>query len=217
VFDLLQRYGRLPAAWAAFFGASMCLALEHVHSLHIVFRDLKPENILVGMDGCEMPRCVATEATRPTPLTVRACHLRCHPRPCRYVILTDFGLAKHLEACTGAPHEIRRTTTVCGTPGYMAPEILRSEAYSLGVDWWAMGCVTYRMLAGNEPFPDADMAGMVLRIRKGAYDRAPLEDNSLASDLVARLLAVDVDARYSSRDVRGHATFAFVRTRRLTP
>ena len=61
-----------------------------------------------------------------------------------HVKLIDFGLAKVLER--------DKAYTVCGTPNYIAPEILTGNSYSKAVDWWSLGIVIYEMLAGNPPF-----------------------------------------------------------------
>ena len=62
-----------------------------------------------------------------------------------YICLTDFGLAKKLD-------EGEATRTFCGTPDYLAPEIIKEKAYSFPVDWWALGILTYEMTVGFPPF-----------------------------------------------------------------
>jgi len=68
--------------------------------------------------------------------------------------LTDFGLAKEdVKATKGA-------STFCGTPEYLAPEVLRNEGHGKGVDWWAMGTLCYEMIHGLPPFYDQNMQKM---------------------------------------------------------
>ena len=62
-----------------------------------------------------------------------------------YVCLTDFGLAKVLEGNAQA-------YSFCGTPDYLAPEILVERGHSFPVDWWALGILTYEMIVGFPPF-----------------------------------------------------------------
>jgi serine/threonine protein kinase len=68
-----------------------------------------------------------------------------------YLLLADFGLAKRLQ------NQKDETETFCGTPEYMAPEILgrtikKSTKHGLAVDWWAVGILTYEMMIGHTPF-----------------------------------------------------------------
>ena len=62
-----------------------------------------------------------------------------------HVKLTDFGFAKHVPDLTW---------TICGTPDYLAPEVIRSQGYTKAIDWWGLGVLIYEMLVGLPPFVD---------------------------------------------------------------
>ena len=63
-----------------------------------------------------------------------------------HIKLVDFGFAKQLKSQYG------RTNTNCGTPAYIAPEILNEVGHAFPVDWWALGILTYEMIIGFPPF-----------------------------------------------------------------
>lgn len=71
-----------------------------------------------------------------------------------HVVLTDFGLCK--EGIEG----LGTTSTFCGTPEYLAPEVLRKQPYDRTVDWWCLGAVLYEMLYGLPPFYSREHAEM---------------------------------------------------------
>jgi protein kinase A len=75
-----------------------------------------------------------------------------------YLRLTDFGFAKKIDG---------KTYTICGTPEYLAPEIVLNRGYSKPADWWALGVITYEMLAGIDPFNDTDPMMVFNKIIKG--------------------------------------------------
>uniref|UniRef100_A0A9L0KCQ7 non-specific serine/threonine protein kinase n=1 Tax=Equus asinus TaxID=9793 RepID=A0A9L0KCQ7_EQUAS len=114
--------------------------------------------------------------------------------------LADFGLAKHV---------VRPIFTVCGTPTYVAPEILSEKGYGLEVDMWAAGVILYILLCGFPPFrsPERDQDELFNVIQLGHFEfLAPYWDNisDAAKDLVSRLLVVDPKKRYTAHQVLQH-------------
>lgn len=75
-----------------------------------------------------------------------------------HVVITDFGLCKENVPPGGT------TSTFCGTPEYLAPEVLKKHSYGRAVDWWCLGCVTYEMMCGLPPFYSRDCNEMYDRI-----------------------------------------------------
>ena len=76
--------------------------------------------------------------------------------------LTDFGLSK--ESVSGAGAE-GGTKTFCGTPEYLAPEILENRGHGKAVDWWSLGVLIYEMMVGRPPFYDKNMQKMYSKVR----------------------------------------------------
>ncbi|XP_064880975.1 serine/threonine-protein kinase DCLK2-like isoform X1 [Oncorhynchus nerka] len=114
--------------------------------------------------------------------------------------LGDFGLATVVE---GPLH------TVCGTPTYVAPEIIAEAGYGLKVDIWATGVITYILLCGFPPFRSEDnlQEDLFDQILVGRLDfPAPYWDNvtDSAKELIGRMLQVNVEARYTAQDILSH-------------
>ena len=108
-----------------------------------------------------------------------------------HVKLTDFGLSKIFE------NEDDKAYTVCGTPQYLAPEILLRKGYDKAVDWWSLGCVLYEMLYGRLPFKFKKGQKISLNIYKEeiAFDKKISEE---AKDLIVNLLIFDPKSRLGS-------------------
>jgi len=116
--------------------------------------------------------------------------------------ITDFGLAKQLNK-TG-----EKMNTACGTPGFVAPEILRNKAYTDKVDLWSTGVILYILLCGFPPFYDESTAKLYGKIKRGEYDFPDpywTDISSEAKDLVKKMLTVDPKKRYSTKQVLEHA------------
>ena len=97
--------------------------------------------------------------------------------------------------------------TPCGTVGYTAPEIVKDERYSKGVDMWALGCVLYTLLCGFPPFYDESIQTLTEKVARGQYTfLSPWWDDisKSAQDLVSHLLTVDPGKRYTITEFLDH-------------
>ncbi|XP_037537942.1 microtubule-associated serine/threonine-protein kinase 3 [Nematolebias whitei] len=165
--NLLKNIGPLPVDMARMYFAETVLALEYLHNYGIVHRDLKPDNLLITSMG--------------------------------HIKLTDFGLSKiGLMNMTTNLYEghIEKDTRefidkqVCGTPEYIAPEVILRQGYGKPVDWWAMGIILYEFLVGCVPFfgdTPEQLFGQVVNdeiIWPEGEDALPTD----AQDLITRLL-----------------------------
>jgi len=108
-----------------------------------------------------------------------------------HIKLTDFGLSKILET------EDDKAFTICGTPQYLAPEVILKKGYDKAVDWWSLGCVMYEMLTGKLPFPIRKGTKLNRRIYQHEVD-FPKKIDSNAKDLIQKLLIVDPNERFGS-------------------
>merc|ERR1711959_759908 len=107
-----------------------------------------------------------------------------------YSKLTDFGFAKIVEPGS-------RTYTLCGTPEYIAPEVLLNKGHGKPVDWWTLGILIYEMIVGQPPFCDEDPMGIYQKILAGKIYFPKYFDKN-AKALVKKLLTADLSKRYGN-------------------
>ncbi|KAJ8600544.1 hypothetical protein CTAYLR_007925 [Chrysophaeum taylorii] len=132
-----------------------------------------------------------------------------------YLKLVDFGFAKTLAAT-----EV--TYTMCGTPEYIAPEVIAGSGHGKPVDYWSFGCVLFEMLSGRTPFARKPGAApnhvLLFKAIKSSEVQFPDDIDPNAKDLVAALLAKDWHDRVF--DIKAHPYFRAVdwtRLERLDP
>eukprot|EP00358_Blepharisma_japonicum_P002231 CAMPEP_0202945360 /NCGR_PEP_ID=MMETSP1395-20130829/6369_1 /ASSEMBLY_ACC=CAM_ASM_000871 /TAXON_ID=5961 /ORGANISM="Blepharisma japonicum, Strain Stock R1072" /LENGTH=219 /DNA_ID=CAMNT_0049645291 /DNA_START=195 /DNA_END=851 /DNA_ORIENTATION=+ len=115
----------------------------------------------------------------------------------------DFGLATKLE------FDGERKRTICGTPNYIAPEVLDGkQGHSYEVDIWSLGVIAYTLLVGKPPFETSDVKTTYRRIRMNAYsfpDHVPLSEPS--KSLITRILVNDPAKRPSLDEILAHEFF----------
>ena len=111
--------------------------------------------------------------------------------------IADFGFAKKVKK----PNSL---TTQCGTPGYVAPEILEGKPYDTQADMWSLGVIVYILLGGYPPFIEQNQRDLFRKIRKGQYkfhEEYWGQVSMDAKNLIRTLLAVSPAERRTAKDV----------------
>ena len=119
----------------------------------------------------------------------------------QHLKISDFGLAIR---CT--PESLHRPlTTMCGTPHFCAPDILRNAGYSgAAADVWSCGCILYVMLTGTLPFSNPNLPALFDRIIRGWYRPIPKHVSPLAQDLLRRILQPNPRSRATVPEILEH-------------
>lgn len=180
--DMLKVRRRLLEIEVKTYTIALCRAVRYLHSKRIIHRDLKLGNILFK------------EITIPN-TKGKGIQLK----------IADFGLATKLD------YYSERKMTFCGTPNYIAPEMLINHdknGHSFEVDIWAIGVIMFTLLFGAPPFqaPNNDIKGTYKRIKKCEFEfpKSEVPISNLAKDLIQRILVVNPDERLTLSMILKH-------------
>lgn len=188
LFFHLKQQRRFAEDTARYYVGEIACALGYLHSINVIYRDLKPENILLDEYG--------------------------------HVCLTDFGLSKditlvdsssnHRNTVTNKSADPLQAMTFCGTPEYLAPEIVCGTGHNKSVDWWSLGILLYELTVGIPPFYSQNLNEMYHKIQHGILRFPPFLSDSCKS-LIIGLLNRDPNKRLGSQndllDIQQHAFF----------
>ena len=161
-------------------------AVRYLHMNGVLHSDIKPDNIVVDRPNGDVLN------TSKTP-TMKLC---------------DFGLAKKVPDVkyfkyTKDVHKVP-FTGVCGTPGYIAPELLQRQPYGIGADMWSIGIILYELISGRPPFrPAARCLERPVAFEGLKWRTASPE----VIDLVRKLLVVDAGQRMTAKEALKHVWF----------
>ncbi|XP_022112093.1 serine/threonine-protein kinase 33-like [Acanthaster planci] len=152
--------------------------VSYLHKNDIVHRDIKLDNILLSQD----PE---------------------HPEDHLNIKLSDFGLSI-LKGRAGSDSMMQ---TMCGTPMYMAPEVIDNQGYSQQCDVWSIGVIAYMLLSGYPPFTGRDEDGLYEEIRRGELDFSGAvwrKVSDEAKNAIQGLLTVDPAHRLTASELLHH-------------
>ena len=172
LYSLLQNIGYLDENTTKNYTTQILSALRYLHSNGIIHRDLKPDNILISKNG--------------------------------YLKLTDFGLS-HIgvvDRTNITSEKISSSSSLVGTPDYMAPEILLNLPHSYSVDYWSLGVIVYEFLFSIPPFHAENENDTYTNILKGKiiFDD-DIEISIYAKDFILKLLTIDPNKRLGSNNI----------------
>ena len=219
--DVVKARGRLTEPECAAYAREIVTAVAHLHAHRVIHRDLKLGNLFLtpaGLDeatggggGCEDSAAGGNRrggggassdvdggagggpGSDPALDDSVATGGR--------LKIGDFGLACRVES------DDERKTTICGTPNYIAPEVLagsKGGGHSYEVDVWSIGVIIYTLLVGTPPFQTSDVHATYKRIRANAYEFPEGVVNEGARELIRRCLAPKPGDRPKIAEIATH-------------
>jgi len=181
LFDRIVEKGQYSEYDARHIVLQMVNAVDYMHQHGVCHRDLKPENLLCSQRAGSDPDSELED-----------------------IKIADFGLSKIFEQ----GEELR---TACGTPDYVAPEVLECKPYDMAVDMWSLGVITYILLCGYTPFFAETHQELFQRITNIEFEFPSPEWDDIsaaAKDFIKKLLVKDPAQRMTAAACMSHPWLA---------
>ena len=176
-----RKQGRLNERLCRRLIRDLATGLGFLWERQLVHRDIKPQNILLT---CSLPECEERENPSKEGSSVN------RENGGEFMLkIADFGFARHLGG-------VDLAETMCGSPLYMAPEVLLGQKYDAKADLWSVGTVLFEMISGRTPFHGENHMDLLNNIKRKAVRLPP---NVRVSKECVALLRVLLDRRPSSR------------------
>ena len=131
VWTILRDRGHFDEGTTCFYTACVIEAFDYLHSRNIIYRDLKPENLLLDSRGYVK---LVNESLQKKKFKLKNFEF--------LIAQVDFGFSKMLTVSN-------KTWTFCGTPEYVAPEIILNKGHDRAVDYWSLGILMFELLTGT--------------------------------------------------------------------
>ena len=179
LFDKIVREKRFTETKARRYFKQLVTSVELCHNMGVCHRDLKPENLLLDDDD----------------------NLK----------ISDFGLSALYNTSEGSMASCRAQLlhTTCGTPNYVAPEVLEDKGYDgRKADIWSMGVILYVLVVGALPFDEKTLPKLFEKIQSAAYP-IPSFLSADASNLIGSILIKDPTQRATILDIKSHPWYSF--------
>ncbi|KAH0664586.1 hypothetical protein KY290_030494 [Solanum tuberosum] len=205
LYSLLRNLGCLDEEVVRVYIAEVVLALEYLHSQHVVHRDLKPDNLLIAHDG----HIKLTDFGLSKVGLINSTDDLSGPAVSGTSMMEDdesqLSASEHQE-------ERRKKRSAVGTPDYLAPEILLGTGHGFTADWWSVGIILFELIVGVPPFNAEHPQKIFDNIlnRKIPWPMVSEEMSGNAQDLIDQLLTEDPNMRLGARgasEVKQHPFF----------
>ncbi|KAH9463561.1 hypothetical protein Pst134EA_015649 [Puccinia striiformis f. sp. tritici] len=198
LFQRIYEQGKFTEADAIKVIGATLSGIAYLHSHQIVHRDLKPENLLYKTRVELNP--TGTELLRPKSSLLSGMSHH-ENRNDDELVIADFGIA------TSMSSDDEVLTTMCGSPGYAAPEILNNQGHGKPVDLWSIGVITYTLLCGYSPFRSENRAELIketTRAKVEFHHRYWTNISQAAKEFILGLLKSNPDDRMDAEQALQH-------------